>query len=654
MSRPPTPKAPTGQAPTRQATGEHAAAAAGAAAAEQELLALHWAGRLAEQYPRVPALLAGLDDGGLARAGQALARLDPDDVLAAHAGTTAVTVAVTGHGTLAALTAPLTAELARHGLLLRPHLTGFDSYVFELGDPGSALYASGADLALCVLDPMTVVDELPTPWRPADVERVFAEKLDLLRRLAQRHDSAGRGTLVLNTVPLPWDVVAQLLDHRSRTRLSVIWREANARLLELAEHIPSLLVVDLDPLVAEGLPVRDPRMSTYTKAHLSPQLLARYAREIGHLARHLTGRTKKALALDLDGTLWGGVLGEDGVEGIEVAEGYRGEAFRAMQRLVRQIGSQGVAVSAVSKNEAEPVATALRDHPQMTVREEDFVRVVANWRPKHDNVRELAQALNLGVDSFVFVDDSPYETGLMRRELPEVATVQVDGDEPALHPYTLLRDGWFTVRELTGEDRARTTRYREELVRRDFLESFDSLDDYLGELGVRVHLAPADEQSLPRVSQIALRTNQFNLTTRRMQPADVRAWMDHPSRAVVTIRSADRFGDNGLVGCVFLDRDGDTLTVDNFLLSCRVFSRGVEQTCLSAVLGLARDAGCTTVRAEYRPTAKNHVVASFYPRYGFTTVEDGPAAVGYRHDLKDVVPVPGHVHLTADLGGVLQ
>ncbi|MEU6066692.1 HAD-IIIC family phosphatase [Streptomyces sp. NPDC047082] len=608
------------------------------------LLELAGDGRLIAEYPRVQELLAGLDAQEVLRAGRALARLDPEEIARRHPAVPTVTVGITGHGTLSALVPALTGQLARHGLLLRPVLGDFDGYVFDLTDPSSALYAARPDLVLCVLDPAVVFDQLPVPWRPEDVERAAADRLRIIEGLAARFRAAGHGTLVLNTMPLLRNHTAQLVDARSRARLGELWREANARLLRLAADDPAVVVIDLDPLLADGVPASDARLSTYAKAHLTPELLSEYARETGHLARQLTGRTKKCLVLDLDDTLWGGVLGEDGVECIEVGDGYRGEAFLAFQRVVKQLGSQGVLLAAVSKNDPGPVRQALRTHPRMALREDDFVRVIANWEPKHDNLTALADTLGLGVDSFVFVDDSAYERGLVRRELPGVAVVDLNR-EPAAHIGALLHDGWFDVLELTGEDVARASRYRDEAARKSFLDGFDSITDYLHALDVTVRLSRVTEAEVARVSQLTLRTNQFNLTTVRLQPQDVRDLAKDPAALVLAVHARDRFGDNGLVGAVLARRDGAALTIDNFLLSCRVFSRGIEETCLARVLRHARDTGAEEVRAEYRPSARNHRVAGFYPRHGFVRTAADDTAVTYRHGLTGIAEPPAHVRL---------
>lgn len=631
------------------------------------LRALHNEGRLAGAYPEVPGLLAELAAAGepagppardLVRAGQLLARLDPEDVLREHPSTETFTVAVTGHSTLSGLTAPLTAELARHGMLLKLHEGDYDSWSRDLRDTGSDLYTSEAELALCVLDADVVFDELPHPWLVEDVQRVTTAKLALIRTLAERYVTHGSGVLVLNTVPLLRTHQRRLVDARSRARLGVLWREFNAELLRLAAVHDRVHVIDLDPLVASSGPVNEPRLAVYAKVQLGEELLACYAREAGHLARALRGRTKKVLVVDLDNTLWDGILGDDGPEGIAAATTYRGEAFGRFQKAVGQIGAQGVLLAVCSKNDIESVRNVLCDHPDMVLRDTDFVQITANWEPKDRNLLEIARRLNLGVDSFVFADDSPFECGLVTRSLPGVAVVRLD-DEPALHIERLLADGWFDVRELTAEDRARATRYRTEAARQDLMESAGSMEEYLAELGVEVTLSPVQEHEIARVSQVTLRTNQFNLTTERLRQADVRARQESADQVVLAIRSADRFGDNGLVGAILVSgvgtdgAAGDGWHIDNMMLSCRVFARGIEQTCLAAVLHEARARGAGAVRARYRPTAKNHRVRGLYPSTGFAeTGEDADGTVSFRHDLTDeqLPTPPAHVRLTADFG----
>ncbi|MEU5095339.1 HAD-IIIC family phosphatase [Streptomyces sp. NPDC020996] len=628
----------------------------GPASPLDRLRALYGEKRLAAEYPAVPGLLAELarqDDwpAQLSRAGRLLARVAPEDVAERHPGVEPAGVAVTGHGTLDALTAPLTAELARHGIPSRVSVGEHDAWLRDLQDPGSHLYAPGTELALCLLDAQAVFDELPLPWNPEDVAKAVAGKLELLDALAARYDEHGTGTLVLNTLPLPAEHPRQLLDHRSRTELSILWREFNIGVLRLAAAHPRLHVVDLEPLIAEGGPVRDPRLAAYAKVHLGEELLARYARQAGHLLRTLRGRTRKVLVVDLDNTLWDGILGDDGPDGIAAATTYRGEAFGRFQRVVKQIGSQGVLLAVCSKNDREPVLDVLRTHPDMTLREDDFVRIHADWEPKDGAIRAIAGRLNLGTDSFVFADDSAFERGLVASSLPEIALIALD-EEPALHVDRLLADGWFDVPELTAADRGRAVQYRQEAERQDLQQATGSMEEYLRALGVTVEVAPVRDHEVARIAQITLRTNQFNLTTRRLQAPDVRERLDSPGHLVLAVRSRDRFGDNGVVGALFAHREDEALRIDNMLLSCRVFARGIEQAALAALLEHARDSGAAEVRASYRPTAKNRKVRDLYPSLGFErTAESADGTLEFRHALTELPYVPAHVRLAADFHG---
>ena len=614
-------------------------------------------GSLGARYSQVAPLLAevvgqGGGCNGVVRAGQLLGREDVDELVRAAqvAGTalSTITVAATGHSTLGQLTAPLTAELARHGLLLRPRPGDFDAYLRDLQDPTSALHGDDVDLALCVLDPQIVLDELPAPWTVDDLEHVAVGKLRQLELLATRFTGRAAARLVLNTVPLQRAVTHQLVSTADRARAGIVWREFNCGLLRIAERVERVTVLDLDPLVSDGGPVRETRLAVYAKVNLGEELLAAYAREVGHLARAVTGRSKKVLVVDLDNTMWDGVLGDDGPEGISAASTFRGEAFGAFQRLVQQIASQGVLLAASSKNYQDLVLTVLRDHPDMVVHESDFAVVRANWEPKDGNMRLIAQRLNLGTDSMVFADDSSFECGLVTASLPEVAVVPLD-DEPALHVERLLADGWFDVLQITQEDRGRTQQYRTDAAREGLLEGAESYESYLEQLGVRVSLTRVTEQELPRVAQLTMRTNQFNLTTERLDATELGRRAADPDRQVLAIRSADRFGDNGVVGAVFTCWAGGGLVVENVLLSCRVFSRGIEQAALAAVLADASARGATSVTGTWRRTKKNSRVADFYASLGFAVTERTDDAASFRHDLADLPPVPTHLTLTTDL-----
>jgi FkbH-like protein len=608
-------------------------------------------GELASSYREVADLLRDATPEVLRKAGAVLARVDAADVTAHDTALPVATVSVVGSCTLAPLVAPLHAELARHGFVPRVQVGGYGQYQMELRDPSNPVFDARPDLTLCLLDADEVFAGLPTPWSVEDVRAALEVLSNGIVSLAGQYLQAQPGLLVFNTIPLPRRWAAQLVDHRSKAALGVAWREFNTALLRLAER-PGVVVIDSEPLLTETGPLAEPRFAAYAKTRLGDAFLAAYANEIGHLMRAVRGRTSKCLVLDLDGTVWGGTLAEDGIEGIEVADGPKGEAFHYFQLAAKQLGGQGVLLAVCSKNDIVPVRRALRETPALGVTEDDMAAVIANWGPKPTNLKQLAEQLNIGVDSLVFVDDSASERGMVREILPAVRVIAVDANEPALHVHRLLADGWFTTLEITDEDRVRGERYRTERQRTEFRETADSLTDYLAGLGTAVDIRRPADGDVGRVAQLTQRTNQFNLTTVRMDPAGVRRLLDDSASDVFVIRCTDRFGSHGLVGAFFTRWSDDMLVIDNFVLSCRVLARGVETACVSDLLTAAREAGARAVRAEFRPTAKNHRVAELYPEHGFTAVapqgDDG--TVHFEHSLTKVPELVPHVKVVSEIG----
>ncbi|MGW7260560.1 HAD-IIIC family phosphatase [Streptomyces sp. NPDC054834] len=641
-----------------------------------ELRALHAAGRLAADYPEVAPLLARLTDAGdqpqertaddLTRCGGLLARLRPEDVLAHHPDTPTVTVALTGHSSTAQLTDPLVAELARHGLLARLVTGDHGAYLRDLTDPGSELRGCRPDLTVCVLGADAVAEQLPLPWTAADAEQACARLLRRLEAVVAAHDTRGTGALVLNTLPLPRHLTHQLVDQRQRAELGAVWREFNARLLRLTAAHPALAVVDLDPLVAETGPATDPRLALYTRSAFAPALFAAFAREAVHVLRARIGMGKKCLVLDLDHTLWHGVLSEDGPEGIDCGPTLRGEPYAAVQRVAKQLAGQGVLLSVSSKNDPAPVHAVLRDHPDLILRADDFVGVQAGWDPKDTALRTIAAELGIATDALVFADDNPAERALIRHRLPGTPVVPL-GTEPARHVGRLLADGWFDTPFVTDDDRGRTGQYRANAARARLRETADSYDEYLRELDVVVRISPPRPAELHRMSQLSLRTNQFNLTGERVPPESISELCADPERRLLAVRVSDRYGDSGLVGAVFARDATDGLHIDNMLLSCRALARGIEHGCMTAVLSHARARGLSAVRGRFRPTRSNGRSRNFYPSLGFVAdasdahdAADTPAAPAaaqdgeellFRHDLAEIPAVPGHLTVRADFEG---
>jgi FkbH-like protein len=330
--------------------------------------------------------------------------------------------------------------------------------------------------------------------------------------------------------------------------------------------------------------------------------------------------------LDLDNTLWGGVVAEDGLEGIEIGDtSPRGEAFKAFQRYVSSLKERGVLLAVCSKNDHARAMEPFEKHPEMILRPDDFVSFKANWEPKSDNLRQMAAELHLGLDSLVFVDDNPAEIEIVRQFAPAVTTILLAGDV-AEFAGQLQDCRLFEPRSITSEDAERTRQYRAESERQAVLGSAADMDTYLESLAMEAVVREFASVDVPRLAQLINKSNQFNLTTRRRTEAEVNALIGRPDHICLSMRLRDRFGDHGLISIVIGRVSGEAFQIDTWLMSCRVLKRQVEDTLLNELSRLARARGCLYLEGTYRSTPKNEMVREFYPRMGFhtrTTTSDG-------------------------------
>ncbi|MFG2822934.1 HAD-IIIC family phosphatase [Kitasatospora sp. NPDC048365] len=610
-----------------------------------ELRALKRAG-LGGQAPRVRELLAELRAAGdpldLEAAGSLLAGRAAREQLADSGAFTARPVALLGSSTLDALPPLLTATLLADGVLPEIRSAGFNQWRFEILAGAPTLKDLRPQVTALLLDEAAVFDGVADRLDPAEIERRCAALPAELAGWARACRETLGGLVVLATVPLTPLTRDRRVDYPGKARLAAAWHRMNAAILDLAAPADSVLVLDLDGVAAHGRggAVRaGDRMRHAAGQAYAPEFLAAYAEELGRVVRAGLGRAAKCLVLDLDHTLWGGVVGDDGVAGLRLGGAYPGSAHRELQELAADLKQQGVMLAVCSKNEETIAREAVDTHPEMALRTGDFVAFSANWQPKPGNVAAMAERLNIGADAMVFVDDNPVERGLMRELLPQVATVGLPAD-PAGYAAVLAARGDFNVLSLTEEDRTRTELYRARAARAELADTAGSLEDYLAGLESELTVQPLDGLNSARIVQLFGKTNQFNLTGRRFTADEVAGG----GLDFFAARLTDRFGDNGLIAALALGRDADgARTVENFVLSCRVFSRRVETALLSLVLRAAAAEGAGEVRARYVETAKNRQFAGFYPDHGFAAAGEEPGA--YRHTLRELPELPRWIRI---------
>ncbi|HEX4726161.1 MAG TPA: HAD-IIIC family phosphatase [Jatrophihabitans sp.] len=572
--------------------------------------------------PAVRRRLAALTDPAAARKlGRLLAGLTPsDDELRP------VRVAVLATCTVGPLEYLARTALVGAGLL--PQLTQADYGSFEItlatGDLGEQ------DLLLLLMDESYF---LPEDYSGADADQLadyIADRSGQLRALLIGLLARSSATVVLHTVPMPAALRAGFISWQARAVLAESWFRLNADLLALAREQRGLVVTDLVSALAD-LPfgVRDARLHSYADLPYTDAVLQLLAGQFARVAQARAGLSRKVLALDLDNTLWGGVLGEVGAAGVELGGLYPGKAYLNLQRTVRRLREQGVILVLASKNDPEAVQQALADHPEMLLRSEAFSVTAVNWSDKAGNLRQAADTLGLSIDSFVFMDDSSFERGQVSAELPGVAVLAADGD-PAQLASTLLSGGWFDVLELTDTDRQRPALYRTKALRNDFEGGFGSTQDYLQALQITLTVEPVTDFTVGRAVQLAARTNQFNLTGIRFDEQATEAIRSDPEQQVLLLSVADRFGDEGIVGALWVDGRQPAWQVLNFVLSCRVLSRGIELAALAWLADEAAGAGAVALNGSYQRTAKNAVSADVWQRAGYAA---GPSDGSFTLDL---------------------
>ena len=355
----------------------------------------------------------------------------------------------------------------------------------------------------------------------------------------------------------------------------------------------------------------------------------------------LASQRKKCLVLDLDNTLWGGVLGEDGVDGIKLGGDYPGNAFQSWQRALMQLSRSGVILAVCSKNNESDVQEAWDKNPAMVLKREHFSALRINWDDKATNLQRLADELNIGLDSMVFLDDNPTERELVRQLLPQVEVPEFPEKPYLLMPfYKQLVERYFRIYAVTDEDRAKTEQYRANALRNSEQARFVDLDSYLYSLDICIDIKHADDHNIQRIAQMTQKTNQFNLTTRRYTEDDVRQRMGDGWN-VFCMNVSDRFGDSGITGAIMIEPlADDAVRIDSLLLSCRILGKGIEEAFVKTVLNLLRLDGVRKVCADYLPTAKNGQTADFYDRMGMTCMAtDADGAKHYEMELNDVFDV---------------
>ena len=512
------------------------------------------------------------------------------------------------------------------GIDLTVQLGDFNTYVQDVLDPSGWLYQFKPDVVLLAAQTR---DAVPVLWDdfadldPAGVEDAVQRTIHTFMQLAQTFRANCQAHLIIHSLQGPALPSPGLLDSRSEFGQVAAIGRINEALGKVCRESRNVYLLDYNALIARRGEAHwyDARKWVTARMPIAATELIHLANEWLRFLHPLTGRVCKCLAVDLDNTLWGGVIGEDGMNGIKLDDAYPGAAFRALQRAILDLHRRGVLLAVCSKNNLADAMEAIEKHPGMILRVEHFATLRINWADKSTNLTEIAKELNISIDAMAFLDDSPVEREWVRGQGIGVAVIELPKD-PMLYAQTLRESPIFERLNLTEEDKSRGRYYAEQRLRTELEQSATSLEDFYRSLRMVVRIEPVNAATHARAAQLTQKTNQFNLTTRRYTEQQLSEMLANPSWNVYTIAVTDRFGDNGIVGVVITHLQNQISVIDTFLLSCRVIGRTVETALLAMVAARAAEAGARKLTGQFIPTKKNAPCKDFYKQHGFACVEE--------------------------------
>jgi FkbH-like protein len=531
------------------------------------------------------------------------------------------------------------------GIHLHVRVSGFNTYMQDVLEPAGLLQEAQPDIAFLAVQTSDIAPELwsdYTSLSPKDrldaIDRVtthFRNCIDGFRKRSNAY-------LVVHNLVQPVVPSLGLLDAQCAESQGSAITRINANLREISGRYEGVYILDYDALVARHGRDKwtDNRKWLTMRLPIAAPYLVAIAEEWLRFIYPLTGKAAKAVAVDLDNTLWGGVLGEDGVQGIQLGGEYPGAGFLELQRALLDLSRRGILLAIVSKNDPDDAWNAIGSHPQMLLRREHFAAHRIGWNNKADSIREIAKELNIGLDAMAFLDDNPVERQLVRMELPDVIVIDLPTD-PLSYAQTVRATPEFERLQISEEDRLRTQYYRDQRQREELSATCATTEDFLRSLRQKVEILPASQATIPRIAQLTQKTNQFNLTTKRYSETDISGFASRGDMHVYSLRVTDVFNDNGITGVAILHHVDDGCEIDTFLLSCRVIGRTVETALLSFLCAQARQQGATRMFGWFLPTRKNAPAATFYPAHGFDVIETSEAGTRFSLSLtgKDV-PFP--------------
>ena len=487
----------------------------------------------------------------------------------------------------------------------------------------ATIYNSNSELYTEHFDYILIIQSTPKLYKEfshSSNKTVFAdESIARLRQFVLLLEQRTTAKVILsNFIELNDSVFGNFANKTDKSFLYQV-RKANFELMNVAIHHKNLFIADLQSLYAlNGRQATiNPRLYIHADLIFDLDFLAQFAKSITSIIAAIQGSFKKCVIVDLDNTLWGGIIGDDGIENIQIGDLGLGKAFTNLQIWLKNLKERGIVLAVSSKNTEAIALEAFERHPGMILKKEDISVFAVNWETKVDNIHFIQSILNIGFDSIVFLDDNPFERAIVKQHIPDITVPDLPEDPAEYLPY-LQSLNLFETASVLEEDSSRTLQYQEEASRKTLQKQFTTEAEFLESLEMVAVIKPVDNFTRPRVAQLAQRSNQFNLRTKRYTEGDIANIMTDPNKFTLTVSLSDSFGDYGLISAVILEKKSSRrLFIDTWIMSCRVLKRGVENMLLEEIVALANESGFSEIEGEYIPTAKNGLVKEHYKNLGF-------------------------------------
>ena len=555
-------------------------------------------------------------------------------------------IAVIGSFTLIGLAETLQVKCAESNIFSHIYSGGYNQYNEEMLNTDSNLYSFKSEICFLILDTRTILENLfylPYDVCESDRKKFVNNKFKELSTLIKFFIGQSNSKLIVSNFVPPTHSPHGIFESKTDYGLQEMIIDFNHKLIDEFKNNPLVFVFDFNGFVTNfgQKNIFDYRQYYLGDVQISLEKIPHLANQLMGFVKPILGLNKKCIVLDLDNTLWGGIVGEDGFNGINLSHNDPiGKSFIEFQKHLLSLHKRGIILAVNSKNNFDDAMKVIREHPNMILKEENFACLKINWNDKVTNLKEISHEVNIGLDSMVFFDDDKVNRDFVRFVMPEVMTVEMSND-PSQYVPILLELTDFNVTKITAEDKKRGKMYLEQRQRFELQKTTTDLHEYLKKLNIKLFIKNADEFSIPRISQLTLKTNQFNLTTKRYQEEDVKNFSNNNKKIVGCARVEDKFGDNGIIGVFIVDKENnDEWAIDTFLLSCRVIGRGIEEGIMNYIISLAKKENVSKVTANFIPTKKNQPAESFLPKFGFVKENDK-----FVYNIKNFIEKPSHLEI---------